>query len=169
MLQSAPPREPSRLIASDGRSINGKKGAGVLILCPSTSRFLIGKRGPKGSFPHTWAPFGGMVEDGEDIPVAAIRELYEEANVSVTESQFVSSIPTYIDVIPQAGFEFITYTAVVPNELPGVVHLNPESSGYQWATHSELLSLRDAHPGFRRLMRSEGFSLLLSLLPKTHS
>lgn len=110
-----------------------------------------------------------MVEDGEDIPVAAIRELHEEADVVIEEANFVSSIPTYIDVIPQAGFEFITYSAVVPDELPGGVRLNAESSGYQWATHSELISLRDAHPGFRRLMRSEGFSLLLSLLPKTHS
>lgn len=163
-----PTRSFTRLTASDGRSIEGKNGAGVLLLCPSTGRFLVGKRGSKGSFPNTWAPFGGMVEDGEHIPVAAVRELGEEAGVIISVDSFTSPIPVYVDEIPQVNFSFYTYCAAVPNEFPGQIRLNHESSGYQWATHAELTSLPNCHPGFRRLLRSAGYASLLSLLPPTH-
>jgi len=62
-----------------------KYGAGVLIFCPGTGRFLLQKRGQNITDPGQYDYFGGGVDPGESIVGAAIRELYEEGGVLVTD------------------------------------------------------------------------------------
>lgn len=60
-------------------------GAGVLIYCPKTNRFLLQKRGENITDPGQHDYFGGGVDEGETILGAAIRELYEEGGVLVSD------------------------------------------------------------------------------------
>jgi 8-oxo-dGTP diphosphatase len=54
---------------------------GVLLICTTTNRFLLGQRRKKGSFPNTWSLFGGKIENGETELDGVKRELYEETNI----------------------------------------------------------------------------------------
>ena len=58
-----------------------KKYGGVLLICTTTNRFLLGQRRKKGSFPNTWSLFGGKIENGETELDGVKRELYEETNI----------------------------------------------------------------------------------------
>ncbi len=70
-------------------------GAGVLIFCPSTRRFLLQKRGENVDDPGQYDYFGGGVDNGESIIGAAIRELYEEGGVLVTDPETLYKLARY--------------------------------------------------------------------------
>lgn len=128
----------------------GRKGAGVLLLCLRSKRILLGKRGTDCASPLTWAPFGGMVEDGEDPAVAALRELHEEAGVLLRST--VTATPVYVNRDLKTGFEFHTFVATCQSEP--VVTINHESSGYGWFfPYSEDMP-QPLHPGFAELLLS---------------
>ena len=46
---------------------NLKKYGGVLLLCTTTNKFLLGQRGENVNFSNTWSLFGGKIEKGETI------------------------------------------------------------------------------------------------------
>ncbi len=60
-------------------------GAGVLIYCTKTNRFLLQKRGANITDGGQYDYFGGGVDEGESIVGAAIRELYEEGGILVSD------------------------------------------------------------------------------------
>lgn len=72
-----------------------KYGAGVLIFCPKTGRFLLQKRGPNITDPGQHDYFGGGVDEGESITGAAIRELYEEGGVLVSDPATLYKLAIY--------------------------------------------------------------------------
>lgn len=120
-------------------------GAGVLVrLEGDTPRYLLGLRGPNCEQPCTWAPFGGMVEPGEDVASGAIRELREETGLQLL---------TLSDALPHVraqnnGFKFFTFFATVTN--PSVT-LNAESLGYGWFTIPQIMAMNRVgllHAGF---------------------
>lgn len=62
------------------------KAVGILIR--HRNEFLLCKRSPEmGVLSGHWAVPAGMVEEGERLSHAAIRELYEETRISLVESQ----------------------------------------------------------------------------------
>ena len=61
--------------------MTNKKYGGVLLICTTTNRFLLGQRRKNGSFPNTWSLFGGKIENGETELDGVKRELYEETNI----------------------------------------------------------------------------------------
>lgn len=135
-----------------------RSGAGVLVLSAKTKRFLLSKRGMNCSSPETWAPFGGMVEIGEDTRAAAVRELYEEARV------FIKDTDSLVDLEPLSigsrGFVFYTYLAVVDDEP--MVQINEESSGFAWFQHGAMNHQPNLHPGFEYLLGLEHTSLVIA-------
>jgi 8-oxo-dGTP pyrophosphatase MutT (NUDIX family) len=56
------------------------RAAGILFV--HDGHVFLGKRGPRGDAPGTWAFPGGRVEPGESDEQAARRELYEEMGVA---------------------------------------------------------------------------------------
>lgn len=54
-----------------------------MIYCASTGKFLMGKRSSKVNKAGTWNLFGGRVDRGEGPREALVRELGEEAGLSV--------------------------------------------------------------------------------------
>ena len=71
-----------------------KKAAGILVT--SNGKCLLCKRNTKGSLPGEWSVPAGGIEKGEEIPLAALREFYEETNLEIeTPLYFVGVIKRY--------------------------------------------------------------------------
>lgn len=89
----------------------GKKGAGVLIYCSSTKRFLLGLRGQFVDQPHTWGLFGGAIDENESTNSAAVREMEEE--IGYTGELVLRTI----DIFKKDGFSFHNFLGIVPEEF----------------------------------------------------
>lgn len=147
--------------------LNGRSGAGVLLIATDTRRILLAKRGLAGAYPSTWAPFGGMVDPGE-VPIeAALRELQEEAGVALSpESPNLIREHVFVDTITsrdKAARPFSFYTFAYLSDFEPQVTLNAESAGYGWFTQDEAAALL-LHPGFTRLLQSPAGELLSKYL-----
>jgi len=107
-------------------------GAGILLLCPSTRRILLGLRSSDSSEAHTWCNFGGGMQTGETPLKAAIRENLEESEIYPFK---IIECPLYIN-IKDDGYEFHTYIGLVNSEVNPTI--NEEHADYNWYRLSEL-------------------------------
>lgn len=154
---------PASKEASAVHNTKGKQGAGVIVFCTKTRRILLGKRGQDCGNPSTWAPFGGMVDPGEDPFTAAFRELSEEAGITVDPSTHPGVTDLlYTDTGNEDGFEFFTYGLVLEEEV--VPQLNAESSGFVWCGTHELPVPQ--HPGVQKMFQDP---LVIQILARFHS
>lgn len=115
------------------------RNAGVLFLCPSSSRVLLSLRSPKSSAPNTWAMFGGGVEDGESIIEGVKREVLEEC-------QFKGPyllLPSYVFNDPDRDFVFHSFIGIVKEEFQPII--NWEHTDSKWFDIDDLPS--PLHPG----------------------
>jgi len=110
----------------------GRKGAGCLIMCETTGRFLIPKRSPLVLDPETWGVFGGAVDPDENERQAVVREVQEEAGVQLKPST-LEVLYTYTD--KPSGFKYTTYFALVKEEFTPL--LNWESMDAKWFPFGE--------------------------------
>jgi 8-oxo-dGTP diphosphatase len=62
-------------------------GAWAVIYCAQTGKFLLGKRSSKVNKSGAWNLFGGRVDNGEGPKAALVRELGEEAGLSLKSRQ----------------------------------------------------------------------------------
>lgn len=146
------PRAPSAETSAVHDTANAR-AAGVLLVCTTTKRLLLGLRGTNCSCPETWAPFGGMVEPGETSGTAAFRELSEEAGITL-EGEAAEGV-FYVNH-GKDGFQFVTYLYLCDTELN--VTINEESSGYAWFGFDKMPSR--LHPGFIELTQSQQWRML---------
>lgn len=72
-----------------------KRYSGVVV--KHNDKILLCKRNPFGSFPNMWSIPGGKIEDGENSKDAAVREFFEEMNISLNENllEFTGVIPVF--------------------------------------------------------------------------
>ena len=133
-----------------GEEFWGDAGAGVLPICKSTGRILLGLRSGLVNEPYTWAGFGGMIDDDEELAnpeLAARREFEEEAHymgkVDMIEcEQFTSD---------GGGFKYYNFIGVIEEEFTPV--LSDESDDYQWVTLAELHDQDNKHFGLVDVMK----------------
>jgi len=104
-----------------------KQGAGCLIFCRSTDRFLMIRRSDLVPVANTWSLPGGSVDHGETPEQAARREVMEEIGYRLTD-QPLRLIYTNETHAPR--FKFYTYAATVGDEFQPT--LNWESSDHTW-------------------------------------
>lgn len=108
---------------SDSRFF-GNAGAGVLVYCTTTKRFLLGLRSKLVNEPNTWGTFGGKIEGDTDPKMAALRELKEETgyNGNVDLQLF--------DVFQSGNFKFYNFLGKVEKEFSPI--LDWENENAEW-------------------------------------
>lgn len=89
----------------------GARGAGALILCPRTKRFLLAYRSAEVQEPHTWGTWGGAVDKSEDVEDAVRREVAEETGY---KGKFDLQ-PLY--VFQRGTFRYYNFLVLVPKEF----------------------------------------------------
>src|SRR5437763_1629871 len=87
LLQEAASDDRAHARANRETGYWGKAGAGVLLLCKETGRFLFMHRSEQVNEPGTYGLIGGAIDADEDPAEAAVREAEEEAGVEVSPSQ----------------------------------------------------------------------------------
>jgi 8-oxo-dGTP pyrophosphatase MutT (NUDIX family) len=120
----------------------GNAGAGVLIYCTQTKRFLLGLRSRLVNEPGTWGTFGGKIDNDADPKSAARRELEEETG-------YDGNIDLQLfDVFQSGNFKFYNFLGKVEEEFKP--RLDWENSDAQWFSLDEFP--RNLHFGTKRLL-----------------
>lgn len=120
----------------------GNAGAGVLIYCTQTKRFLLGLRSRLVNEPGTWGTFGGKIDNDADPKAAARRELEEETG-------YDGNIDLQLfDVFQSGNFKFYNFLGKVEEEFKP--RLDWENSDAQWFSLDEFP--RNLHFGTKRLL-----------------
>jgi len=104
-----------------------KQGAGCLIFCRDTDRFLLTKRSEYVPVPNTWNLPGGGVNANETPSDAAKRELFEEIGFDI-DDRMMKLI--YTNDVHAPRFTYYTFACTVGSEFNP--KLNYESSDYTW-------------------------------------
>jgi len=125
-----------------------KEGAGCLIFCRETDRFLLIERSEYVPVPLTWSLPGGGVDYGETPEEAARREIHEEIGFDVGDNPFKL---IYTNEMHAPRFKFYTFACTVKHEFKP--QLNYESSNYTWCDLSNLPS--PLHWGVEQLINHD--------------
>jgi 8-oxo-dGTP pyrophosphatase MutT (NUDIX family) len=141
------------------RQYYGLAGAGILPVCVSTGRVLVGLRSYHVEEPHTWGTFGGKLEidEGidETIKVAAIRELEEETEYY----GHIELVDAYI--FTDGSFSYHNFFGLVDEEFEP--ELNWENDDAVWYTLEELNILSNKHFGLKALLHNS-MDILLNII-----
>lgn len=123
-----------------------REAAGLLLT--TGRRVFLLLRSPEVRSPCTWAPPGGMVDDGETPWRAALREWVEEVGAPVPPlydaMSVVSTTPT---------LRYTTFVCRVQPSTQVRPALQWESSGAGWFLESDLHKLT-LHPGFEATLQA---------------
>ena len=109
--------------------MEGKAGAGVMIVDKEDNKFLLVMRSDLVTWPGHWCWPGGMVDPGELPEEAARREAWEEAGINLNG---VALKLIHHSDTSAPRFQFSTYVAVIPKQVEP--RLNWESHGAIWCS-----------------------------------
>lgn len=87
---------------------------------------------------YFWNFFGGQVDAGETPKVAAVRELREEAGLSVTKRDLIKVAHIRLEGLGYTGIERDLYLFLLLTEEVIRVHLDREHSEYRWFNQDNL-------------------------------
>ena len=135
--------------SSENSLFFGNEGAGVLVYCRKTNRFLLGLRSELVNEPGTWGTFGGKIEDDSDPKLAAKRELEEETKYN----GHINLI--HFDTFKSGNFKFYNFLGIVEKQFEPT--LDWENDDAQWFSLDEFP--RNLHFGLRRLIPHLGVVL----------
>lgn len=102
----------------------GRKGAGAIIFCTQTKRYLLAHRSKSVEQPNTWGIWGGAIREDEKPLEAVKREMREELGLEIHEK------PVLIYIFKSGSFSYWNYRVDVSKEFKP--HLNWETQGYGW-------------------------------------
>lgn len=120
------------------------KGAGALIYCRTTHRYLFLLRNGRQS--GSWGLVGGKIEPNESIVNGLMREMIEELGGFIKDAKL---IPIEKFTSDSNNFEYHTYVIKVDAEF--VPELNGEHRGYCWVPLDDYP--KPLHPGVWRTFK----------------
>lgn len=99
--------------------------AGILFVCPATSRMLLGLRSEQVNAPFCWSVVGGSIDPGETPEEAALREAREEVGYQGK----VVLLPSLV-YLRAPRFRYFNFIGLVPSEFRP--KLNGEHLTAEW-------------------------------------
>lgn len=139
----------------------GRKGAGILFICPKTKRILLLLRSmDTDGEPGTWASVGGAIDPNEDPAKAAKREALEEIGYNYTGKLYMAYVwkhpnlrnslkkTYYLPSYAQPIGKFYNFIGVVDKEFD--CYLNWENDDYGWFFLDDLPY--PLHSGIKKLL-----------------
>jgi ADP-ribose pyrophosphatase YjhB (NUDIX family) len=124
------------------------------VVVDDAGRVLLGRRSDTGR----WALVGGIMEPGEDVADAVVREVLEETGVHVRPDRIVSvwTIPPF--EYPNGDKASFVVTTFRCTPLSGEAHVaDDESLEVGWFSPEDLPSLSDTHrTRLAEAMRQDG-------------
>jgi ADP-ribose pyrophosphatase YjhB (NUDIX family) len=114
------------------------------VLIFADDRLLLQRRGVE-PYRGSWAPPGGFVEWGESLEAAAIREVWEEVRVQLTDTQLIPCAVVSVPRMNQVYHVFITHLA----QQAAASAVEPESLEVGWFSYQDLSSLNLWEPAAR--------------------
>lgn len=141
----------------------GRQGAGLMILCEKTGRFLLPLRSEEVLEPSTWGTWGGAINDGEDPKEAALREMTEEIGVQINPKEIYE-----LYVFASGDFRYTTFVAIVDHEFT----LDLSDRDQFWETaDAKWFKLKDLpdnlHFGLKAILDDDFASKILNHLSST--
>lgn len=124
------------------------KGAGILIYCIETDRFLLNLRSENVSEGMTYGLFGGKLKINESPEKAALREVKEESSIKI--NRLIKST-----VYKKGNFIYYNYIGIINKEE--IPLMNWESKSYKWISEEALRELNNLHYGVKYLINSSIF------------
>lgn len=141
--------------ALDSTGYWGKAGAGAIIHCVNTNRFLLGLRSRNVEQPHTWGTFGGAMDKEDPDPyTTALREVVEETGLSKNNIHKNKKLAVYKD----SSFSYHNYVIEVLKEFKPV--LDWENEQAQWFSLDDIP--QPLHFGVSFLLSSPEFKSYIS-------
>jgi len=134
----------------------GNLGAGCLIFCKSSKRFLIGHRSKYVNEANCWSNFGGKIDSNENIEDAVKREFAEETKYNNT----IELIPAY--VFKTRGFKYYNFLGIIENEFKPI--LDWENDDYKWLNYIELVKIEPKHFGLKNLLNDNDTQKIINSL-----
>lgn len=134
----------------------GKAGAGGIVYCISTKRFLLGLRSEDVDQPGTWGGFGGAVDRDEDVKTAALREISEEIGLDSSNIEEIKKSYVYFD--NKTNFKYTNFIVIVKKEFTPT--LNWENDKAEWFDIGSIPS--PLHFGLKSLFASTEFKNFLN-------
>ncbi|MEL4318639.1 NUDIX hydrolase [Leifsonia sp. YIM 134122] len=125
----------------DGSRFWGRFGAAGLLAWDPERGVLMQHRASWSHFGDTWGLPGGARHDDEDAVTGAIREANEEAGVSGSDLEVVTT-----SVLDLGFWSYTTVVARVVHPFEPVIS-DPESIALAWVPVDEVAGL-PLHPGF---------------------
>ncbi len=118
---------------------NSIKPATTVIICDQEDRILLERRSDNGK----WGIPGGVMEFGESISEAAIREVKEETGLDIAIDYLVGlyTSPDHIIEFPDGEIRQEFSVLFACKLLGGILQVSKESLELQWFSKDEVLSL----------------------------
>ena len=139
---------------SDKRLYPERPMVGVGVLIQDKDRYLIVKRGTEPSS-GLWSIPGGLVEIGEMVSDAAVREAKEETGLDVD----LVCIIEVVDKIVRDDDSSVKYHFVIIDLLAryvsGEIRAQSDAEACRWVTPQELVEL-DITPMLRDMLKRQG-------------
>lgn len=107
----------------------GRMGAGSLIFCSSTKRYLLALRSGEVEQPGTWGIIGGALKNDEKPLSAVRREMKEELGLSLRAT------PRLIYIFKSKSFSYFNYLVTVSKEFTPIC--NWETERFEWFSRDD--------------------------------
>lgn len=114
-------------------------GAWAVIYCAATNKFLLGRRSAKVNKSGVWNLFGGRIDCGEHPREALVRELGEEAGLSI-KPRHLTKLHTVTRRLRSQRDERDMHYFVITTSQEFSPRLNREHSDFRWFRAKQLPS-----------------------------
>ena len=134
-----------------------KIGAGVLPICESTGRVLLGKRSGESPDSDTWGEFGlKFSEEGQEQETNVLYVIEQAFRMQTAYAGKIKLIPSYVYETTGDSYKYYNFIAILPEEFtPSLSDKNEES---KWFTLDELKQMdrKAFHFGLKMMWEKDG-------------